>query len=273
MKLRVSFIVFTILMAGFHRPGQAADDSAVLYFNFDEGKGNTVQDGSPAKNDGKIQGEVKWVKGKMGSAMRVGGKGFVEVPHADNLNLTTAHTIAYWLKWDGQMASWSPFIAKTIGGGPKEDNFHTWVGKDQVWDYENQPHKQTHAVTKIPLDDKWVHLTVTHDGKKTVSFYINGEADKATNELMTTVGNKADVRVGNDGKGNNGKGNSGAGTIDELIIFQRELTAKEIKHLIEDGGTKFLSVEPQDKLPLIWGNVKSEYIITNAWQLYRLRGK
>jgi len=74
--------------------------------------------------------------------------------------------------------------------------------------------------------------------------------------LLTTVGNKADVRVGNDGKGNNGKGNSGAGTIDELIIFQRKLTAKEIKRLIEDGRTKFLSVEPRDKLPLIWGNVK-----------------
>ena len=71
-----------------------------------------------------------------------------------------------------------------------------------------------------------------------LSFYINGEAGKATNELMTTVGN-------------NGKGNNGAGTIDELIIFQRELTAKEIKHLIEDGGTEFLSVEPRDKLPVI----------------------
>ena len=69
--------------------------------------------------------------------------------------------------------------------------------------------------------------------------------------MLTTVGNKADVRVGNDGKGN-----SGAGTIDELIIFQRKLTAKEIKRLIEDGRTKFLSVEPRDKLPLIWGNVK-----------------
>ena len=260
MKLQVFFLLVTILIMVFCRPGTAVDDSAVLYFSFDGGGGNAVKDSSPGKNDGTVQGSVKWVKGKTGQAMRFEGKGFVEVPHAKNLNLTQAHTIAYWLKWDGLTTSWSPFIAKTSGAGPKEDNFHTWVGKDQVWDYENQPFKQTHAVTKIPLDDKWIHLTVTHNGKETVSFYINGEADKATNPLPTTVGNNVNVRVGNDGKGKNGKGTSGSGTIDELIIFQRELTAKEIKRLIEEGGAKFLSVEYLGKLPFIWGNIKKQLI-------------
>ena len=142
MKLRVFFSLVTILIMVFCRLGTAVDDSAVLYFSFDEGKGNAVKDSSLGKNDGTIQGNAKWVKGKMGQAMRFEGKGFVEVPHAKNLNLTQAHTIAYWLKWDGLTTSWSPFIAKTSGGGAKEDNFHTWVGKDQVWDYENQPFKQ-----------------------------------------------------------------------------------------------------------------------------------
>ena len=101
---------------------------------------------------------------------------------------------------------------------------------------------------------------MTHNGKETVSFYINGEADKATTPLPTTVGNNVNVRVGNDGKGKNGKGTSGSGTIDELIIFQRELTAKEIKRLIEEGGAKFLSVEYLGKLPFIWGNIKKQLI-------------
>ena len=230
----------------------AVDDTAVLYFSFDEGQGNEVKDGSPAQNDGIVDGEVKWVPGKIGNAMQFEGNGFVEVPHADNLNLTQAHTVAYWLKWNGQGASWSPFISKTSGGGPNEDNFHTWVGSDRVWDYENQPNGQTHAVTQIPLDDVWIHLTVTHDGDTTVSFYINGEADAATNELPTTVGNDVNVRVGDDGKGN-----KGAGVLDELVIFQRALDEAEIKRLMEEGAEAFLAVAPMDKLTTTWASIKT----------------
>ena len=111
----------------------------------------------------------------------------------------------------------SPFISKTSGGSPKEDNSHTWIGKDKVWDYENQPNGQTHAATKILFDDEWIHLTVTLNGNKTVFFYINGEADDATNDLPTAQGNDVNVRVGDDGKRD-----KGAGTIDELVIFWRE---------------------------------------------------
>ena len=143
--------------------------------------------------------------------------------HTEDLNLIEAYTISYWLKWDGQVASWSSFVSKTSGGGPKGDNSHTWIGKDKVWNYENQPKSQTHAVTKIPLGNEWIHLTVTHNGNKTVPFYINGAADDATNGLSTVRSNGVNVRAGDDGKGN-----KGAGAIDELVIFQRELTAKEI---------------------------------------------
>jgi hypothetical protein len=252
MKTLIFSLFIASLVAIFCHVGHAADPSAVLYFSFDGGKGNDVKDASGAKNDGTIQGKAEWVGGKLGQAMKFSGGGFVEVPHSANLNLTKAHTVSYWLKWDGQGASWSPFISKTSGGGPKEDNFHTWVGGDKVWDYENQPNGQTHAVTKIPLDDKWIHLTVTHDGNKTVSFFIDGEEDAATNELPTTVGNDVNVRVGDDGKGN-----KGAGTLDELLILQRVLTPAEVKSLFDEGVEKFLAVDFTGKLATTWGSVKN----------------
>lgn len=249
---RLILYVLVIGLMAWPYSGNAIDESAVLYFSFDEGNGVDVKDSSPAKNHGKFQGKPEWTDGKIGKAMQFTANGFVEITHTENLNLTKAHTISYWFKWNGQGASWSPFIAKTSGGGPKEDNFHTWVGKDRVWDYENQPNGQTHAVTRIPLDDKWIHLTVTHDGKKKVSFYIDGEEDAATNELPTTVGNKVNVRVGDDGKGN-----KGAGTIDELLILQRALTGDEIKQLYTDGAEIFLAVQPEGKLATTWGSIKN----------------
>ena len=251
-------LIFGLFIASlllFCSSSKAVDESLVLYFSFDEDKGNDLKDSSPAENNGKYQGKAELVAGKLGKAMRFDATGFIEVPHNENLNALKGqgHTISYWLKWDGQGASWSPFIAKTSGGGPKEDNFHTWVGSDHVWDYENQPNGQTHAVTKIPLDNNWIHLTVTHDGDKTVSFYINGEPDDATNELETTVGNEVNVYVGDDGKGN-----KGAGTLDELVIFQRALTAEEIKILYKEGVEPFLAVARTGKLTTTWGRIKKQ---------------
>ena len=256
MRILVFSLFIASLVIVFCDSGKTVDESVVLYFSFDEGKGNDVEDDSPAENNGTLQGKAEWVDGKLSKAMRFDGNGFIEVPHNENLNALKGqgHTVSYWLKWDGQGASWSPFIAKTSGGGAKEDNFHTWVGGDSVWDYENQPCGQTHAVTKIPLDDNWIHLTVTHDGNKTVSFYINGEEDDATNELPTTVGNDINVHVGDDGKGN-----KGAGTIDELVIFQRALTAEEVKILYEEGVEPFLAVAPMGKLTITWSQIKSQF--------------
>ena len=229
---------------------QAIDESLVLYFSFDEGQGNNAKDGSLAKNHGKYIGKPKWVNGKPGKAVSYDGAGAFEIQHHNSLNALKGkgHTISYWLNWDGQGAGWSPFISKTIG---ENDNFHTWVGKDGIWDYENKPSGQTHAVTKIPLDGNWIHLTVTHDGKKTVSFYINGKLDKATNPLPTAIGNDINVLVGDDGKGN-----KGAGILDELSIFNRALTAEEAKTIYEDGMESFLAVASTDKLTTTWGNIK-----------------
>ena len=106
MKTRVSILfAAVIIIIVLCSSGTAADDSVVLYFSFDEGGGNDVKDSSTAQNDGTVDGDVKWVAGKIGEAMRFDGKGFVEVPHAENLNLTKAHTISYWLKWD-RSRSW-----------------------------------------------------------------------------------------------------------------------------------------------------------------------
>ena len=190
------------------------------------------------------------MNGKLGKAVSYDGTGAFEIQHHNSLNALKGkgHTVSYWLNWDGQGAGWSPFISKTIG---ENDNFHTWVGRDGVWDYENKPSGQAHAVTKIPLDGNWIHLTVTHDGKETVSFYINGKLDKATNPLPTAIGNEINVLVGNDGKGN-----KGAGILDELSIFNRALTAEEAKTIYEDGMESFLAVASTDKLTTTWGNIK-----------------
>ena len=171
----------------------------------------------------------KWVPGKSGMALSFDGNSHVEVPHDSSLDLTErGHTISYWLKWDG-VGGYSPFISKTNAGD--DSNYHTWVGSDSVWDYCGNNNQQVHGKTPIPLNGDWnLFLTVTHDGKKTVSFYLNGVFDNAET-LPEAPPNDAPFRVGNDGMSTNG-----GGALDELTVFNRALNQGEIRALMEEGA-------------------------------------
>jgi len=248
--LFIALLVTSLTTAFLCSPGEAIDD-VVLYFSFDEIEGDAVKDLSPYGNDGTLVRSPKQVDGKVGKALTFDGSNFVEVPHDDSLNFTGAHTISYWLKWDGSGSSWSPFISKT-GGSDQFDHYHTWVGSDQQWDYANGNKRVTSSVL-VPLNDEWVFLTVTHDGKNTVSFYRDGVLDD-TQELGTYEGNDAPFRVGDDGKGN-----LGVGTIDELALFKIALTEEEINTLMEEGADAFMAVEPSGKLSTIWGSMKNKF--------------
>ena len=122
-----------------------------------------------------------------------------------------------------------------------------------MWDYENQPNGQAHGATPIPLDGEWIHLTVTHDGKDKVSFYIDGELDNEAKLPTTKACDACPFRAGNDGKGTNG-----SGILDELAVFNRELDDKAIKTLMEEGSKPFTAVESAGKLTTTWGDIRSK---------------
>ena len=64
-----------------------------------------------------LKGKADFIDGKSGQALLFYGKSSVKIPHDKALNLTKAHAISFWLKWDGSGASWCPFIAKRSAGG------------------------------------------------------------------------------------------------------------------------------------------------------------
>jgi len=244
MKSFTLIFIAASLIVMFPLVGLSVEKSLVLYLSFDE----ILKDLSGNGNDGKFEGKLKWEDGKFGKAILIGGGSFVEVPHDRSLNLTGAHTISFWLRWDGVGSNWSPFIAKRSAGGA---NYQSWVGSDRIFDYYNGM-AVVSAATPIPLGKEWVFLTTTHDGKNTISFYINGLFDsKQTGPPGAS--NKFPLLVGQDGVGN-----FGAGTIDEVALFNRALMADEIKTLMEEGVKVFAAVEPTGKLTTTWGHIKNQ---------------
>ena len=261
-------LIFSLCVASlamvFCDSGEALHEFLVLGFSFDEGRGRAakqgtvVKDRSPAQNNGTIEGgDLQWVDGKFNRAIRFDANGFIEVPHSETLNLGKAHTISYWLKWDGKGADWSPFISKGVGEAAMRraaNNFTTWIGKDGMWNYDNLPHGlrgKAVADARVPLSRvNWTYFTLTHDGKDTISFYIDGDLHGVA-KLRVGFVNKINLRVGDDGKDNRG-----AGTIDELGIFNKALTEEEIKKLMNTSG---FAVEPTTKLTTTWGHIKNSF--------------
>ena len=255
MKSLVFSLFGASLIMVFCSAAKAADESLVLFLPLDEGRGQKVKDLSTHNNDGTLQGrKPEWVEGKRGKALNFAG-GIIMVPHDDSLNLPGAHTISFWLKWNGQGAGWSPIIAKRPVGAVDPDNYSTWVGKDRIWDYRTDNSKVS-AKAPIALDNKtWVFLALTHDGKSTVTFYINGIKDAAV-RAQPGFANKDPFVVGS-GKG--GEGDMGFGNLDEMALFNRALDQDEIDTLMNKGAEPFLAVKPADKLTTTWGRIKDNF--------------
>ena len=244
-RLILSCVILSLVVVFAAIESAIGDNSLMLYLPFDQ----TLKELSGQGNDGVFdKGNPQWEDGKFGQALLIKQGDFVEIDHDSSLDLKTEHTISFWLKWDGVGSSWSPFIAKRQAGGA---NYQSWVGSDRIFDYYNGI-AVVSADTPISLGNEWVFLTTTHDGKNTVSFYIDGSFDS---EKAQPVGNPNNfpLLVGQDGVGN-----FGAGAIDDVAIFNRALTEDEIKRLMEEGVKAFAAVAFSGKLTTTWASIKAQ---------------
>jgi len=162
--LCISFIIISLMFAalGFAKIDQK---SIVGMWLFDEGEGKLAKDGSANKNDGKLIGNPKWVKGKFGEALDFNGSSdYVEVADSKSLDITGDITIVLW------------FYKRPAGRG-------TFVGKwkqvGDVWSYvlydrgeggggwrlrwSDQSQTNLEGPYTFP-DNEWVHNAATYDG-------------------------------------------------------------------------------------------------------------
>ena len=107
MKFLVLFLFIISLIVMLPIVSLSAQKSLVLYLPFD----GTLNDLSNTGLKGKLEGKADFIDGKARKALLFDGKSSVEIPNDKALNLTRAHAISFWLKWDGGGASWCPFVA------------------------------------------------------------------------------------------------------------------------------------------------------------------
>jgi len=218
----------------------AEERGLVLHYTFDEGSGQVLRDKSGKGNDGKIYG-AKRVKSGKGYALSFDGvDDYVDCENDASLDIVEAITIEAWIKWRGTGSIYQYFVAKEIDKTIIPYGFR--VQKDSgrlyfvTYNAGKEGRKEYGAMSnagQVISAGKYAHVAVTFDSG-TAHIYINGvdSGGKSLGGVSSLFSNSHAVYIGSRSPGTG----SFNGTIDEVKIYNRALSAQEVREHFRDGG-------------------------------------
>ena len=197
-------------------------DGVVGSWHFDEGSGSALKDSSGNGNDGEIYGAT-WVDGKYGKALSFDGvDDYVDLSSISSQ--TYPLTIEMWTKPD----TTAPVGLFDSAPGQQYVIRNYLAGYIDWWDADPQ-------VTLNLVADEWAHLVFIfwYNGNRQIDYYKNGvlqtSATGSTNSALAWT----TFRLGNI---NSGKAGWYDGLIDEVRIYNRPLSDKEVLDLYNNYG-------------------------------------
>lgn len=260
-NLIIVFVTTLCLTVSFNITNASAElEGLVVYFAFEGGKGETVEDMSGNGNHGDLEGDTDWGDGKFGKGLNFGGKnGIVRVKHTNDFVFTEGITISAWIRPTLVVGAgtWQLIAAK----GPDVDEFfeillhpdgYIWMG----WKLTNG--RQVPAKSPVKIDkDKWQHVAVSYQRSEWWTVYLDGEVlidhPKQDAKLVPV---ESPLILGTEEPLNLNRYYNG--DMDEFALFNRGLTQKEVQR-IQGGIEDILAVEPTAKLSTTWGSIKQKY--------------
>ena len=217
-------------------------DSLIGHWNFDEIDGRTASDVSGNRNNAILQVTGNpWMPktGKIRGALQFKDTdGATVVNGADLINGLDAFTVAFWVK-SAEVRTDSGFIFPKTPNG-KDEGFSmrydvkgssgggtniikagiTTTGGTQA--YESVSDVQT---------TEWQHITMTWRSGREIALYINGVLDQPTFSSKGTQGKVSGVQKLLFGKGAKDTKGAWNGLIDDVRLYNRVLSGKEIANL------------------------------------------
>ncbi len=233
-------------------------DGLVGYWPLDGDGADTSGNGL----DGTINGNVTPVEDRFGnpnSALQFPGTAdsHVAIQDAEELQITGAMTLAAWVIVDPGMQGNNNgrIVAKQAGGGSR-----SWSLNTENADLPASFHIAPDGNNVLALDgsslptDEWVHIAGVYRPGEALEVYINGKLDS------TITSGVPDEQFSSNGQpviigARNACDNCGwLGYIDDVVIYNRDLSESEIPGLMSNGP--FAAVEPNGKLTTAWGSIK-----------------
>lgn len=249
-------LTFIFLFSGQLQLAQAQliKDGLAVYFSLDK----AMVDGKKVKadfgkNEGVVMGDPEVVKGKIAEALSFNGKAdyLVIGPATDGMDVS----YSFWVK-----VAQLPGIPQVVlwddnsrGGGDSwfqlqtDGKIHTERAGDGFGIMDS---------ASAIKPNEWMQVTFVADSKNDKKIiYLNAKQDaESAGKINSRTGTSHVVlAVGHD-SGNFIKPLYFEGAIDDVLIYNRVLSADEIKRIF----AKTTPVEPAGKIGLVWGKLKSQ---------------
>lgn len=199
---------------------KALHDGPVLSLDFED----TVQDASPYGHDGTIHGDVSFVEGKVGNAIKLNG-GWVDIPSSKLLNGDDEFTIGLWVNLEDPGQDQKIIGKTTIGNGYV-------LGVDgglypEMWDDSGSRFSFNNGSI---APNEWTHLALTWKQNGQVTGYIDGEEAASVAAGMNPIApNDNPLIIGGAPWGPDGLQTKGL--VDEVRIYKEALSSEEVKEM------------------------------------------
>ena len=203
-------------------------------------------------NDGTLAGNPAWMAGRIGQAIELDGTDqHVDVP-GFNLVTDTATFVAWINGWKMNEDQWTytgivfsrSANACGIGFGGNDSIHYTWNDyAENAWDWEGGP--------KIPRNEWAMVAAVIEPDKATAYVYTDVDGlQSAVNNIPHIEQTVDALKFGHDP---NSAIRHFDGMIDEVRIYDRALSAEDLRELATGDGT---AVAPAGRLATNWGAIK-----------------
>jgi len=212
------------------------------YYPLDKAADRVVVDQGKTKNHGTLHGDRLYLPGKHGQALLFGGSQFVEFKAAPKVERTSPFSWAIWVfpTTLDELVVLEHVSAKTVERG------YQWkLEKGKVFVHLRHKAKGNGLSLKtrqaLPVNT-WTHLAVTYDGSSQASglrIYRNGrlqEVEVSEDQLSESI-----LATGSLVLGSSRPDLSFRGLLDDLMIFERALSAVEIDRLSGHNPIKSLA--------------------------------
>lgn len=262
--VKLAFLYFCMviisLMLVFQSFAKVDPKSAVALWLFDEGKGDVAEDYTGNGNNGKLTNGPEWIDGKFGKAILFDGvDDYVAIETQDGFPQgSDPRTISLWFKWSE--IKWPSPGIELMGYGTNSNSqrLGIWIDSSKALGIETCNYGR---VFPWDGDTEWHHLVAVFPAGETSTdkfkIYFDGALKsckdiQATQTLNTSskpmaIGVLPDPRV-----------YFFNGAIDEVAIFDIELSAEDIKGITTGGILNASAVSASGKLTASWGSIKDK---------------
>jgi hypothetical protein len=240
-KIFVAGILSLLILCG---SALAVDSNGLVgHWEFDEGEGSIAYD-SAGDNDGTLVNGPAWTTGILDGALSFDGSDdYVEVDDSATLDITSEITIVAWVKRDATGIR-HDIVAKNTNVGPYNGYLLVLNESNRISLSLTISNSWEQCQGGSVDDTNWHHLAGTFDGNEMVA-YIDGSPVAQNTASGSIAVNDNNLYIGRSDP--TAALNFFDGKLDDVRIYDRALSAEEVKHAYLNGlGAQFVDAEGDD---------------------------